>query len=704
MSVITHQGYRGRMPRLNPRLLPANAAQVAVNCKLYNGDLRPFGGFAAEATLFHGASAVTIYRYWNAGTAYWFNWTTDVDVVPGPFAGDANNRRYYTGAADDVGSGARPKKTGSDIGTGAAGTLLPADWYWMGVQKPPKAPGVSESVAGSGDEQERFYVYTHVTADGEESGPSAPATGLTTKDGSTVIVDFFADVVASGATPAAETIQFVAAHNLPDYAKVQISANAPTGLSTGTDYYVIPVDSTNIKLATTLANALAGTAVNITASNTPTIELHGLDPRYNVTARRVYRTSPGLSGEAPFLFVAEVSSLATQTYSDSVDNVDLGEELPTLIDPGDGSLAEFAEPPTDLTGLTTVPGGFMAGYSPSLKQVCFSHPFHPYAWPTRYRFALDFVPVSIMAVGAGVLVGTVGRPYLFQGQHPAQMSRQMLLAQQGCVAKRGSVEFPGVGVYPSPDGLFGGGPGVERILTEALFSKREWNALSPGTFIAAVYDSRYFFIFDADGSGNNQVGILNPANLDEAFVTIDVDAKALFADLEEDALFMAVDGAVVKFDADATSPLVWRWRGKRESLPRPVNMAVMQIKADFGLSGIIAASSYATYEALRQTIIARNAALVYAGYDGGSMGMTALGMRAMGIDDYSDVPAALSPTVIYRLYDRNALIASIEIADDNPRRLPGGYLSDEFQVEMEGQIAVEEDRTATSVAELNEVP
>lgn len=41
-----------------------------------------------------------------------------------------------------------------------------------------------------------------------------------------------------------------------------------TGLTSGTAYYVIVVDSSNIKLATTYANALANTAINITADGT----------------------------------------------------------------------------------------------------------------------------------------------------------------------------------------------------------------------------------------------------------------------------------------------------------------------------------------------------------------------------------------------------------------------------------------------------
>ena len=50
------------------------------------------------------------------------------------------------------------------------------------------------------------------------------------------------------------------------------SGTALGGLTNGTSYYVIKVSSTTIKLATTLANAVAGTAINITSK--PSSETH----------------------------------------------------------------------------------------------------------------------------------------------------------------------------------------------------------------------------------------------------------------------------------------------------------------------------------------------------------------------------------------------------------------------------------------------
>lgn len=48
------------------------------------------------------------------------------------------------------------------------------------------------------------------------------------------------------------------------------SGSAPGGLVAATTYYVIRVDAVTVKLASTLANAIAGTAINITSQGTGT--------------------------------------------------------------------------------------------------------------------------------------------------------------------------------------------------------------------------------------------------------------------------------------------------------------------------------------------------------------------------------------------------------------------------------------------------
>lgn len=80
-----------------------------------------------------------------------------------------------------------------------------------------------------------------------------------------------AAVVCASATDITNaTDLFTKAHTFTTGEKVQATTSSalPAGLSTSTDYFVIVVDATNFKLASSLVNALAGTAIDITTNGT----------------------------------------------------------------------------------------------------------------------------------------------------------------------------------------------------------------------------------------------------------------------------------------------------------------------------------------------------------------------------------------------------------------------------------------------------
>lgn len=70
--------------------------------------------------------------------------------------------------------------------------------------------------------------------------------------------------------------------NLMPYTRVQLSTTTtlPGGLATATDYYVIKVTDTTCRFATSYANAVAGTQINITDAGTGTHTINTLLPRY----------------------------------------------------------------------------------------------------------------------------------------------------------------------------------------------------------------------------------------------------------------------------------------------------------------------------------------------------------------------------------------------------------------------------------------
>ncbi len=88
---------------------------------------------------------------------------------------------------------------------------------------------------------------------------------------------------ASKVDPAANTIS-ITAHGQVLGSKVQATTSSalPTGLLTSTDYFVIVVSSSLIRLASSLANAVAGTAITLTTSGVGTQTLTPVTSASNV--------------------------------------------------------------------------------------------------------------------------------------------------------------------------------------------------------------------------------------------------------------------------------------------------------------------------------------------------------------------------------------------------------------------------------------
>lgn len=70
-----------------------------------------------------------------------------------------------------------------------------------------------------------------------------------------------------------DVLTFAVANKLVTGSRIRVNSTTtlPGGSLSNTDYYAIFVSTTQIKLATTLANALAGTALNITDSGSGTL-------------------------------------------------------------------------------------------------------------------------------------------------------------------------------------------------------------------------------------------------------------------------------------------------------------------------------------------------------------------------------------------------------------------------------------------------
>ncbi len=161
---LTWNGFLGEIPRVEPHLLPGQAAQTAQNTKLWTGALEPLKAPAYVADLAKSGPKLTIYRYGqsvDSDTQHWFHWGADVDVCRGPLADDTQERVFFTG------DGA-PKATDATMAT--AGSLLPSSAYLVGLPAPAMQPAASVTGETSGVAARIVVAYQFVNS-WNEPGP-----------------------------------------------------------------------------------------------------------------------------------------------------------------------------------------------------------------------------------------------------------------------------------------------------------------------------------------------------------------------------------------------------------------------------------------------------------------------------------------------------------------------------------------------------
>jgi hypothetical protein len=166
MVYFKRDRFSGIAPGVSARLLAEQFGQIAENIDFESGRLTPTTDDLSVFTL-QNSIRRSIYYYRDTN---WLEWNQDgVKAVPGPIPGDTLARLYFTGVD-------YPRM--GTVGTIVAGTAgYPANSYRLGVPAPASAPLTNKT--GTPDTTQTpddvSYVYTFVTAFGEE-GPPSPAT------------------------------------------------------------------------------------------------------------------------------------------------------------------------------------------------------------------------------------------------------------------------------------------------------------------------------------------------------------------------------------------------------------------------------------------------------------------------------------------------------------------------------------------------
>jgi hypothetical protein len=575
------QAFTGETPRIARNLLAPNAAQSAVNVRLDNGEIRPL---REPEHIYSFPSYVdnfkTIYRHLDT----WLGWNTDVYAVPGPVASD----RLYI-----MGDGAPKMRVDSTV-------------YPLKVPFP--ATGLTAVVSGTATDPSspittRVYVYTYVTAYGEESEPCPASAGVAWQAGQSVNVSGF--------------------------------AAAPAGR--------------------------------------------------NITKQRIYRTQTG-SGGTDLYFIKERAASALD-FADTIAEEAFGEIIPSRA---------YNAPPDTLTGLIAMPNGMMAAFSG--RDLYFSKPFQPHAWPEVYVLTTDFDIVALGAVGTSLVIMTKGNPYLASGTDPASMQMVKLETNLPCINARGVKDLGYAIAYPSHEGLvLAGGDGQAKVVTDTLFNRTDWQRFNPGTIcsgqLSGIYLASYNSV-EADGSPLVGTLLLQSATAPVFLTRSDVRARAFFYDITEGALYYLTSaGDVMRFDPPSGVPLNAYWKSKPLLLPSAENFGVIQIDGDRTPTP----AEVINIQGARDAAEVANTTLMLSPL-GAELNGCYVNQFTMAGDGLVPLPP-IAKEITVKVYADGVAVGAASLTGA-PLRLPSGFRARKWEIDVFGTITVSRIAMANTMEDL----
>lgn len=644
------------------QLLAPNQAQVATNCNLTSGDLRPRNGPLLIFNPVIDADILSMFRMEKDGNEKWLAWDRDVDVARSPIAGNEDRRFYYTGDGE-------PRVSNYDLATAGTGPY-PSSSYVLGVSPPLTAPAVSPS-GGVGATVTRSYVYTFVTQWGEESAPSAPSTPASGKvDATWAITGMDTPPENSGTitnaikdTPSAGyvTVTLNSAFGLRASEEITFAAVAGMTDLNGT-WPLYSVDSgTNtavILLSTTQTYTSGGTWARVAPHNTSGM------------LKRIYRILTSASTGTDYQYVVSLSA-ATTSYNDTIADSALGETLTSTT---------WQMPPADMRGIVILPNGIAAGFTGN--EIHFSEPFKPYAWPIAYRQSYDQDIVAIGITGTTLVGMTEGNPFTITGVEPVTMGGGMekLAVAWPCMSKRSVASFAFGVAYAAPQGLVIIG-GQSDIVTKDLFTQKEWGEINPGTFIAATADNRYYAGYTANDS--SLMFVIDKGEA-ASFVKINQKITAIWTDPATGKLYVANDRKIYQWEGDVGTKLSYEWKSKQFLFGPPVNYGAAKLDADFGMTEAETGAAEGSYDAA----IAANQALITAKLLNDALAEPALGEYEIGGDEMAEIPALAIDSLQFQLWADGKLRHTRQVINSRAFRLPAGYKADNAEVVLSGNVKV----------------
>ncbi|WP_246670734.1 hypothetical protein [Aminobacter sp. MDW-2] len=421
--------------------------------------------------------------------------------------------------------------------------------------------------------------------------------------------------------------------------------------------------------------------------NTVTLSAFAATPGgRSITHQRIYRTQTGQSGTWFYLIAERAASAAD--FADTIPVDGFQEPLPS---------AFWNAPPDDLKGLISLPNGMMAAFAGS--DLYFCEPWRPHAWPEKYSLGMSSPIVALGAIGTSVVVMTTGNPHLVSGSHPSTMQAAKMEANLPCINSRGVADLGFAIAYPSNEGLVAAkADGSIGIVSANLFDRDDWLALKPSTIIAGQIGGRYVAFYENVNDAGDLVGgaLFLDIGPTPFLIRSSERAQAVAYEIETGALYFLrkSENNVYRLDAPNGVRQKQYWRSKPFVLTAPINFGAIQVDADMELSG----HEKAINAAALAEIEAANAAILATGEAMGEVNDTPLNAFALNGDLLTLLPE-FGGNLNIGIYADGKLVAQID-RTNKPIRLPSGFKARKWEIDVYGDVQIEQIIVATTMDEL----
>lgn len=321
-------------------------------------------------------------------------------------------------------------------------------------------------------------------------------------------------------------------------------------------------------------------AIDIASGDEVIVIAHDTPP-LNAVARRWY-VSIAIESTAQWFFVAETP--IDQVVLQYCHGVWAFNEIMQSTD--------YNPPPTCLEGVSIVGDSTTVVWSG--KDIWFSEPNQPHAYPMRYRQRIEddivaIIPLNLQSLGRGVpyanVILTRNRPYLMRGNLPESVEITRLNRVAPCLNPMGVLAYEGDVFFANDEGIFRVTEATVYDVTNEWFTKMEWSTIMDATAISIGYYNDRIFAFgkDRDGLMIRYTRENNQYQFDAVYLTPVYEAVAV----GKGGVMYVVDSQGKYYSWEqADDKLICRWRSKQfthSGLSSPTSAKVIADTHDFTL-------------------------------------------------------------------------------------------------------------------------